>query len=110
MSVGKNLPGQTEFGLILRLKQSYDALRQARSRYDNNARVWRELGYSSLGLDTTIEAMNLALHRLRFLEMVVKGLTYQEQRDARDYAKFIQSKRKLEDMDVDELRSILREQ
>lgn len=49
-----------------------------------------------------------AAHRLGFLEMVTKGLSFREMHDAAGYAKFVDSKRKLEDMDVDELREILR--
>lgn len=59
-----------------------------------------------------IEARNLmvlAVHRLTFLEMVVKGLTYREQHDAAAYARFVEKKRNLEDMDIDEFREILRE-
>ena len=54
------------------------------------------------------EVMVLAAHRLTFLEMVVTGLSYKEQRDARDYAKFVESKTKLEDIDFNELRELLR--
>ena len=49
-----------------------------------------------------------AVHRLTFLEMVTKGMRYREMHDAAGYAKFVDSKRKLEDMDIDELRVLLR--
>ena len=54
------------------------------------------------------DLMILAVHRLTFLEMVTKGLAYMEMHDAKAYAKFIDSKRKLEDMDIEELRVLLR--
>jgi len=49
-----------------------------------------------------------AVHRLTFLEMVTKGLTFMEMHDAAAYAKFVDKKRKIEDMDIDELRVLLR--
>ena len=54
------------------------------------------------------ETMVYVVHRLTFLEMVTKGLAYMEMHDAKAYAKFIDSKRKLEDMDIEELRVLLR--
>lgn len=47
-------------------------------------------------------------HRLAFLELVTKGLAYETMHDARAYAKFVDSKRNLEDMDLEELRVMLR--
>ena len=64
--------------------------------------------YMKPSAQTDHDLMILAVHRLQFLEMVVKGLNYMECKDAADYSKFIDSKRKLEDMDIDELRAILR--
>ena len=49
-----------------------------------------------------------AVHRLAWLETVVKGLTYAEQHDAALYAKFVDKKRNLEDLDLEELRALLR--
>jgi len=49
-----------------------------------------------------------AAHRLAFLEMVTKGLTEMDKHDAKAYAKFVEKKRKIEDMDIDELRVLLR--
>lgn len=54
------------------------------------------------------EHMVSVVHRHEFLELVVKGLTFMEQHDAQAYAKFVQKKRKLEDMDLEELRVLLR--
>lgn len=54
------------------------------------------------------DLMILAVHRLTFLELVTTGLTYMEMHDAQAYAKFVEKKRKLEDMDIDELRVMLR--
>lgn len=54
------------------------------------------------------EQMVFAVHRLAFLELVTKGLSEMEKSDARAYAKFIESKRELEDMDIEELRVLLR--
>ena len=47
-------------------------------------------------------------YRLTFLELVTKGLTQMEMHDAQAYAKFVGLKRKLEDMDVEELRGMMR--
>ncbi len=58
--------------------------------------------------DKAHDLMVLAAHRLAFLEMVTKGLSFMEQHDAQAYAKFIDKKRKIEDMDIDELRVLLR--
>lgn len=52
--------------------------------------------------------IHLVMHRLAFLELVTKGLAYETMHDARAYAKFVDSKRKLEDLDVEELRALLR--
>lgn len=49
-----------------------------------------------------------AANRIAFLEMVTKGLSYMEQHDAQAYAKFVDKKRKLEDLDLNELRVLLR--
>jgi len=49
-----------------------------------------------------------AAHRLAFLELVTKGLSYMECKDAADYSKFVDSKRKIEDLDIEELRVLLR--
>jgi hypothetical protein len=54
------------------------------------------------------DLMILAAHRLAFLEMVTKGLSYMEMHDAQAYAKFVDKKRKIEDLDIDELRVLLR--
>ena len=54
------------------------------------------------------EALVFAAHRLAFLELAVKGLRYIECEDAADYSKFVDSKRKIEDMDIEELRTLLR--
>ena len=54
------------------------------------------------------DTLRYATARLRFLEMVTMGLTHMEKRDAADYAKFVDSKRKLEDMDIEDLRRVLR--
>ena len=54
------------------------------------------------------DLMILAVHRLTFLEMVTTGLTFMEMHDAQAYAKFVEKKRKIEDMDIDELRVLLR--
>lgn len=54
------------------------------------------------------DLMILSAHRLAFLEMVTKGLNYMEMHDAQAYAKFVEKKRKLEDMDFEELRVLLR--
>jgi hypothetical protein len=54
------------------------------------------------------DLMILAVHRLTFLEMVTSGLTFMEMHDAQAYAKFVEKKRKIEDMDIDELRVLLR--
>lgn len=54
------------------------------------------------------QVLILAAHRLAFLEMVVKGLAEMEKHDAQAYAKFIEKKRKIEDLDIDELRVLLR--
>jgi hypothetical protein len=50
----------------------------------------------------------VSVHRLAFLEMVVKGLSHMEQHDAQAYAKFVDSKRKIEDLDIEEFRVLLR--
>ena len=54
------------------------------------------------------DLMILAVHRLTFLELVTKGLTFMEMHDASAYAKFVDKKRKIEDMDIEELRVLLR--
>ena len=54
------------------------------------------------------DVLILAVHRLTFLELVTKGLTYMEMHDAQAYAKFVHSKRKIEDLDIEELRVLLR--
>jgi hypothetical protein len=56
----------------------------------------------------TSDLMILAVHRLAFLELVTKGLTFMEMHDAQAYSKFVESKRKIEDMDIEELRVLLR--
>lgn len=58
--------------------------------------------------EDVINLMVLAVHRLQFLEMVVKGMRFMELHDAQAYAKFVESKRKIEDMDIEELRVLLR--
>jgi hypothetical protein len=55
------------------------------------------------------DVMILAAHRLGWLETVVTGLRYQTQHDAAMYAKFVDKKRDIETMDLDELRVLLRE-
>ena len=55
------------------------------------------------------ETMVFAAHRLAFLEMVTKGLTEMDKHDAQAYARFVEKKRNIEDMDIDELRVLLRE-
>lgn len=52
--------------------------------------------------------MIYAAHRLTFLEMVTKGLSYKQMHDAQAYARFVDSKRELEDMDMNDLRELLR--
>ena len=54
------------------------------------------------------DLMILAVHRLAFLEMVTKGLNYMEMHDAQAYAKFVEGKCKIEDMDIEEIRVLLR--
>jgi hypothetical protein len=55
------------------------------------------------------QTMIYTVHRLTWLELVVKGLSYQEQHDAAAYAKFVNGKHDIEGMEIDELRELLRE-
>lgn len=55
------------------------------------------------------DLMTLAVHRLTWLELVVKGLTFAEQHDAAHYAKFVLKKKNLEDLDIEELKMLLRD-
>ncbi len=64
--------------------------------------------YYANDLRAVKQQMVFAAHRLAFLELVTKGLSEMEKSDARAYAKFIESKRELEDMDIEELRVLLR--
>ena len=64
--------------------------------------------YYANDLGAIKETLVFCAHRLAFLEMVTKGLTYMEMHDARAYAKFVKKKRKLEDLDLEELRVLLR--
>lgn len=80
------------------------------------ADLWDEIEYFKQDLidlkhqDVTRvrDVLILSAHRLAFLEMVTKGLNYMEMHDAQAYAKFVEKKRKLEDMDFEELRVLLR--
>jgi hypothetical protein len=108
MSAGNALPDQAGLKLINKLDGAQKGLARALKDYDKSNRIWTELGYSRWELNNTLEIIRFALHRLRFLEMVVTGLTYMEQHDAQAYARFVESKRNLEDLDFEELREILR--
>jgi len=65
-------------------------------------------GITPPSADRARDLMIFAVHRLTFLEMVTKGLSFMEMHDAAAYAKFVEKKRKIEDMDLDELRVLLR--
>lgn len=54
------------------------------------------------------DLMILAFHRLTFLEMAVKGLRYKELHDAQAYAKFVEKKHAIEDIEIDQLKELLR--
>lgn len=69
---------------------------------------WIFVEYPVKDLKAINECLRNAAHRLSFLEMVVKGLAYMEQHDAQGYAKFVEKKRSIEDMDIEELRKMLR--
>lgn len=82
--------------LIANLWDSIKRMRQPAEKYKNRDIIeMRDL-------------MILAVHRLTFLELVTKGLTFMEMHDAQAYAKFVEKKRKIEDMDIEELRVLLR--
>ena len=80
-------------------------------------RVWIDHSYFSQNMvdlkfddiQRIKETLKLAAHRLQWLELVVKGLNYQQQHDAASYAKFVDKKHHIEDLDVEELRALLRE-
>ena len=82
--------------LIADMWQGIDKLSQIVQKLDNRDVI------------ETRNLMILAVHRLAFLEMVTKGLAYMEMHDAQAYAKFIDKKRRLEDLDIEELRVLLR--
>ena len=89
--------------IAIRKKQSYD------SAVELNKKLGRRyMSHSKPDIDKMYKLLIFAVHRLTFLEMVTKGLRYQEMHDAQAYAKFVQKKRNLEDMDTEELRLLLR--
>lgn len=82
--------------LIANLWDAIKGMKEPAEKYKNRDVIeWRDI-------------MILAVHRLTFLELVTKGLTFMEMHDAQAYAKFVEKKRKIEDMDIDELRVLLR--
>lgn len=82
--------------LIANLWDKIKVMREPAERYNNRDVIeMRDL-------------MILAVHRLAFLELVTKGMTFMEMHDAQAYAKFVEKKRKIEDLDIDELRVLLR--
>lgn len=70
--------------------------------------VKADLSYKEL--EEFRDVLVFCAHRLAFLEMVTIGMKYQEMHDAQAYAKFVEKKRNIEDMDIDELRVLLRGQ
>ncbi len=112
MAVSRNSTSDEELDL---LKKLWEAIKFAGSNLETQksptnrpipGRMKCDLSYKELA--DIKEVMVLAAHRLAFLEMVVKGLSYMEQHDAQAYAKFIEQKRNLEDLDLNELRVLMR--
>lgn len=95
-NVSANSMGKEGIKLVADMWATIEMMKQPAERYKNRDIIeMRDL-------------MILAVHRLSFLELVTKGLTFMEQHDAQAYAKFVEKKRKIEDMDIDELRVLLR--
>jgi hypothetical protein len=95
-NVSANSMGKEGIKLVADMWATIEMMKQPAERYKNRDIIeMRDL-------------MILAVHRLSFLELVTKGLTFMEQHDAQAYAKFVDKKRKIEDMDIDELRVLLR--
>lgn len=92
---------------LRRLYKQTRALNQYKYDCTNNA-YFRPNKPTKLDFDHLERTIHLAMHRLAFLELVTKGLAYETMHDARAYAKFVDSKRNLEDMDLEELRVMLR--
>lgn len=92
-------------GLVL-VANLWDAIEGMNHRIENDANGHLRIT-TQQGRDLK-ETVVFAAHRLAFLELVVKGLSFMEQHDAQAYAKFVEKKRNIEDMDIDELRVLLR--
>lgn len=103
MSASKESTDQAGLVLIANL---WDAIEGIKHRIDNDANGHLRIT-TQQGRDLK-ETMVFCAHRLAFLEMVTKGLSFMEQHDAQAYAKFMEKKRKIEDMDIEELRVLLR--
>ena len=50
------------------------------------------------------DTIQYAVHRLRFLEMAVTGLTYKELREAKEYAQFVEDLRQRDERRYQEMR------
>lgn len=105
MSVSESSTEQEGLKLVADSWEWIKALREDRDTIASKTRM-PTLNAGKIG--QLIEHLTHVVHRHEFLELVVKGLTYMEQHDAQAYAKFVQKKRKLEDMDFEELRVLLR--
>lgn len=108
MAVSKNYT-EHPIALVADLYEQSALLVTAIKRFEQDHEKWENVGMSRRGIDKLHDVVHLAAHRLAWLEAVVKGLTYQAQHDASVYARFVDEKHNIEDMDVEELRVLLRE-
>ena len=109
------LDGSTEAGLklIADLWVEIELIRETKKAMENPEGMQHLTAkYRSFlkqpSADRAYQLMVLSAHRLAFLEMVTKGLSYMEMHDAQAYAKFVDKKRQIEDLDFDGLRVLLR--
>lgn len=108
MAVSKDSTDEAGIVLVTRCFQEHQRLVKALEKYDRDREKWLAMDMSRQGLAHLADTVKYAAHRLAFLEMVSKGLSFQEMHDLRAYARFVDSKRKLEDLDLEELREMLR--
>ncbi len=54
-------------------------------------------------VNTIINRLHSAVHRLQFLEMVVLGLTFKDMHDAKAYTKFVEQQERMSGLDYQEI-------
>lgn len=106
MSVSGSSTEEAGYALINRLWTEIDRMRREIEMSTSPNKI---VGYTPAAWGDVKQTLVFAAHRLAFLEMVTKGLTEMDKHDAQAYARFVEKKRKIEDLDLDELRVLLRE-